>query len=132
MHCSIPYLYINPNAFFAVALSKFTLATEKICILLNLLSKPVSPSLTFIMEGNHGSCCTLQWLGLYLQLRQLNFLMSCLCGDIFCLWFFFTFVHLFLFINNLTDFPPLLELVTYYIGTMFWHGKTITLPWEIC
>jgi hypothetical protein len=53
-----------------------------------------------------------QWSGLYLQLSSFNFLMSGLFGDILCLRFFLTFAYLFLFINAVTGFPALGELVT--------------------
>ncbi|KAG7374862.1 hypothetical protein IV203_013957 [Nitzschia inconspicua] len=53
-----------------------------------------------------------QWSGLYLQCSSFNFLMSGLFGDILCLRFFLTFAYLFLFINAVTGYPALGELVT--------------------
>ena len=73
-----------------------------------------------------------EWSGLYLQLSSFNFLMSGLFGDILCLRFFLTFAYLFLFINAVTGFPPLGELVTgpHEVFILHWDvlaWSTITL-----
>jgi hypothetical protein len=65
------------------------------------------------------------WSSLYLQFSSFNFLMSGLFGDILCLRFFLTWAYLWLFINAITGFPPLGELVKRPTETFILHWVRI-------
>lgn len=73
-----------------------------------------------------------QWSSIYLQFSSFNFLMSGLFGDILCLRFFLSWAYIWLFVNAVSGFPPLGELIRrpeevfiLHYDVLFWTSITL-------